>query len=182
MVADVDICNQALSSIGTQSTIATLTEQSTEAQHCSIHYALPLTTVPAGSPIILVQNNLSKYALIDSTYNGITWPATGGVVTLAVAPITLAPTNISASYSAGPSAGPPYITPPTADFVDEATYDYHLASGSSAIGVGTDPGVSLRPLWQISYSGTPTVGTPIPPLTARPNYNDAGAFAYGTGS
>lgn len=39
MVADVDICNQALSSIGTQSTIADLTENSTEAQHCVIHYA-----------------------------------------------------------------------------------------------------------------------------------------------
>jgi hypothetical protein len=132
------------------------------------------STATTGSPVLLVQNNLSEYALIDSTHNGIVWPTTGGVVTLT--------SNVSASYSAGPSAGPPYITPPTADFVDEATYDYHLSSGSSAIGVGTDPGVSLRPLWQISYSGTPTPGTPIPPLTARPSYTDAGAFAYGTGS
>lgn len=36
---DVGICNMALSAIAAQNTIASLTEQSTEAQQCALHYA-----------------------------------------------------------------------------------------------------------------------------------------------
>ncbi len=38
MTSEVDICNQALSLIGTRSTIASLSENSAEAAQCSIHY------------------------------------------------------------------------------------------------------------------------------------------------
>lgn len=39
MASEVDICNRALSIIGARSTIASLTESSTEAVQCTIHYA-----------------------------------------------------------------------------------------------------------------------------------------------
>ncbi|MDB5405198.1 MAG: Phage protein [Rhodospirillales bacterium] len=39
MSADIDLVNQALSAIGTQSTIQSFTENSTEALHAGIHYA-----------------------------------------------------------------------------------------------------------------------------------------------
>lgn len=40
MASEVDICNLALSHIGTKSTISALNEQSNEARQCNIHYAL----------------------------------------------------------------------------------------------------------------------------------------------
>ena len=39
MASEVDICNLALSHIGTKSTISALSEQSNEARQCNIHYA-----------------------------------------------------------------------------------------------------------------------------------------------
>ena len=39
MASEVDICNLALSHIGTKSTISALNEQSNEARQCNIHYA-----------------------------------------------------------------------------------------------------------------------------------------------
>jgi hypothetical protein len=43
MPGQLDICNQALSVVGTRSTIASLTEASNEAQQCSLHYDTILT-------------------------------------------------------------------------------------------------------------------------------------------
>lgn len=135
-----------------------------------------------GSPALLLQNDILANFNQAQT-NGVSVFGDNSVLTPSGAVTTI--TN----QTANPYNGSTYFAPIWSTVFANATqsnFVYTLASGSPALGAATGPGSSregqsLVPVSQVSWSGSPTPGTPIPAKTARSDISNASGTSPFTG-
>lgn len=130
------------------------------------------------SPVILIQNCLA------ANYNPSSTGGWGYVADNGNAAIPGANLTVTSSLQANPYNGSTFTAPLWATvFTDpnQADFNYALNKPSSpAVGTATVPspstvhGQSLIPIYEVSWSGLPTPGTPIPAKAGRSDINAPG--------
>jgi hypothetical protein len=142
----------------------------------------PLANTAVGvSPVVLIQNTICcNYNPGFTGGNNLAWMEYYGAPPSTNVTQT---TNLYASPWNGSTFGSPSFGTVFADS-NQTHYNYALAGGSPALNAASNPGSSpygqsLIPVYQSSYTGTVTPGTPIPPKTPRSDIGPALTGAIG---